>query len=67
MIIMIMGNDNSINMRDVINLTWNLSESLGAQPAEWRAAWSEDRIEKDAEAAGKLDKEARMAEPGNAK
>lgn len=61
MIIVIMGDDNSIDNRDILDSAWNLRVALGAKPGEWTAALAKDRIEEHAEPPWKFDEIACMA------
>lgn len=63
MIVMVMRYHYGINCRYIFDLTRNLCVALGAKPAERAASLAEYGVEEDAEAAGKFDKVAGVAEP----
>lgn len=61
MVVVVMGDDDGVYVRDVFDLTWLLGVPFRPQPGKWGAAVGEDWVEEDTEAAGKLDIVACMA------
>lgn len=66
-IIVVVRDDNSINVRNVWDLAWRFGVAFGAEPRKGGAAVGEDWVEKDSEAVRELDVVAGMAEPGCSK
>lgn len=64
MIVMVMRYYYRVDGGYVLDLAWNLGEAFWAEPAEGAAPLAEDGIEEDAQAGGKFDEVARVAEPG---
>lgn len=63
MVVMIVGNDNSIDGCDVFNLAWNICIAFGAKPAERATALTKNRVEEYTESLREFDEIARMAQP----
>lgn len=63
MVIMVVGNNNCVDERDVFDLARRLRVSFRSKPGERRAAVLKDRIEQHSQTVGKLDIVAGMAQP----
>jgi hypothetical protein len=62
-IVVVVADDYSVDVRDILNLARHVRVSLGPHEADWAASGREDRVKEDSEAARKLQIVASMAQP----